>query len=193
MAGIGVKKPYYAKYVNTAGIISYTGGAIFAKAVEFSAKIEGGKSNNLYADDAIVETDSGFGGGTISVTTDDLSQAVSAVIMGITATSLTVGAETVSELIYDDDAAAPDLGFGIIIPKKVSGVVKYRAIVFTKIKFSIPAEAAKTQGETIEWQTPVIEGTIMRDDSAKHAWKREATVDSEAEAEAYIKNILDIA
>ena len=39
---------------------------------------------------------------------------------------------------------------------------------------------------------PEISGTIMRDDSAKHAWKKEATFTSEAQAEAYIKARLGI-
>jgi len=86
----------------------------------------------------------------------------------------------------------PDLGFGIIIKKKVNGEYKYRAVFFHKIKFNIPEDAATTQGETIEWQTPTIEGTIMRDDSAKHGWKSEALLDTEAEAETYIKQLLGI-
>lgn len=193
MATIGVSKPYYGKYVNTDGVITYTGGAIFAKAVEFSATIESGSDNNLYADNGIAESDRSFGGGTISVTTDEISQAAAAAILGITADTITVGSETdISELVYDDDMAVPDLGFGIIIKKKVSGVDKYRAVFFHKIKFNIPEDAATTQGETIEWQTPTIEGVIMRDDSTKHAWKSEVTVDTEALAVDYLKKKLGI-
>lgn len=194
MAGIGLRKPYVAKYVNTAGVISYTGGTLLAKAVEFSASIEASENNNLYGDDGIVESDVSFSNGTFEITTDDLETAASALIMGITADTITVGTdESVSELVYDDDMNPPDLGFGIIIPKKISGVVKYRAVVFPKVKFNIPEEAAKTQGETIEWQTPTIGGIIMRDDSAKRVWKYEATLTTEADAVTYIKDKLDIA
>lgn len=90
-------------------------------------------------------------------------------------------------MVYDDDAVAPYLGFGCIIKKKRNNAIKWRAVVFTKVMFAIPSDAATTQGETIEWQTSELEATIMRDDSAKHAWKREATFDTEADAEAYIK------
>lgn len=193
MATIGVSKPYYGVYVNTDGTITYTGGAIFAKAVEFNATIDSSEDNNLYADNGIAEADRSFGGGSISITTDDIEQAAAAAILGITADTITVGTETsVSELVYDDDMTVPDLGFGIIIKKKKNGVDKYRAIFFHKIKFNIPEDAATTQGETIEWQTPTIEGTIMRDDSAKHGWKSEVTVDTEALAVAYIKQKLGI-
>lgn len=193
MATIGVSKPYYGKYVNTDGVITYTDGAVFAKAIEFSATIESGDNNNLYADNGIAESDRSFGSGSLSVTTDEISQAASAALLGITAKTITVGTNpSVTELVYDDDMTVPDLGFGIIIKKKVNGAYKYRAVFFHKIKFNIPEDAATTQGETIEWQTPTIEGTIMRDDSAKHGWKSEATVDTEAEAEAYIKQKLGI-
>lgn len=193
MATIGVSKPYYGVYVNTDGVISYTGGAVFAKAVEFNATIESSDDNNLYADNMIAESDRSFAGGTISVTTDEISQTAAAAILGITADTITIGTETnISELVYDDDMAAPDLGFGIIIKKKVSGVDKYRAVFFHKIKFNIPEDAAVTQGETIEWQTPKIDGIIMRDDSAKHGWKSEVTVDTEAIAVAYLKQKLGI-
>jgi phi13 family phage major tail protein len=193
MAVIGVSRPYFGIYTNTDGVITYTGGAVFAKAVEFSASIESGDDNNLYADNGIAESDRSFGGGSLSVTTDEISQTAAAAILGITARTITVGNNTnVTEMVYDDDMTAPDLGFGIIIKKKVSGAYKYRAVFLRKIKFNIPEDAATTQGEAIEWQTPTIEGTIMRDDSPKHAWKSEVTVDTEADAEAYIKQCLGI-
>lgn len=194
MATIGVSKPYFGIYENTAGVIAYSGGGVFAKAVEFSSQIAASEANDLYADNAIAETDRSFSSGTISVTTDEILPETSAAILGITPATITVGAEeSVSELVYDDDMTVPDLGFGIIIKKKVGGVYKYRAVFFHKIKFNIPEDAATTQGENIVWQTPTIEGTIMRDDSTKHGWKSEVTVDTEAIAEAYIKQKLGIA
>lgn len=192
MAKVGLSKPYYAIYNAAGGVVTYSNGGLMGKATELSASIETAEDNNLYADNGIAESDRSFASGTLSVGTDDLEQAASAALLGITAKSVTVGEATVSELVFDDDVAAPDLGVGIIIKKIVAGVTKWRAIVFTKVKFGIPEDAATTQGENIEWQTPAIEGTIMRDDTAKHAWKREATVESEALAEAYIKQVLNI-
>lgn len=195
MATIGLSKPYVALYKNTDGTVSYSGGKVLGKAVEFSAAIESSKDSNLYADNGIAESDRSFAGGTMSITTDDLTQEGSALILGMTPKPLTiegVTAEGLTELVYDDDANAPYLGFGAIIKKKKDGAYKYRAVVFTKIMFNIPEDAAKTQGESIEWQTPKLGATIMRDDSAKHAWKREATLDSEANAVKYIKQCLGI-
>lgn len=194
MAGIGLRLPYFAKYNydEATGEVSYSGGGLLGKAVEFSAKVEAASDNNLYADDGIAETDTSFGGGTMSITTDDLMQEASAAILGVTPRELKVGEKTVQELVFDENREEQNLGFGTVIPKKKGGKMYYRAVVLTKIKFGIPEDAAKTKGDKIEWQTPKLEGTIMRDDTEGHAWKRETTVESEALARAYIKQILNI-
>ena len=48
-----------------------------------------------------------------------------------------------------------------------------------KVKFGIPATNLTTKGESIEFSTPTIEGTVMRrnkvDGQGKHPWKAEVT------------------
>lgn len=195
MATIGLSKPYYAKYGNSGNVVTYTDGGILAKAVEFSAEIESTEDNNLYADNGIAEADRSFSGGTFTITTDDLTQEASAAILGLKPKTIEIDGittESPTELVYGEDQEIPYLGFGVIIKKKQNGSYKYRAVVFTKIMFSIPAESATTQGDTIEWQTPELTATIMRDDTSSHTWKRESTLDSEADAELYIKDCLNI-
>lgn len=196
MATIGVSKPYYAIYSATGTTVKYTAGGVMGKATEVNVEIESTDSNNLYGDNGIVETDRQFSGGTITVKPDDLSQEVSKAILGLKEQEVDsidgVTDESVQELIYDDDQNTPYLGVGFIVKKKVSGVLKWRAVVLTKVMFSIPADAATTQGESIEWQVPELSATITRDDSEKHMWKREATFTTEAQAEAYLKNRLGI-
>lgn len=196
MATIGVSKPYYAVYSAAGTTVTYTGGGVMGKATEVNVEIESTDSNNLYADNGIAETDRQFSGGTITIKPDDLSDEVSKAILGIkeqeVGTIEGVTDESTKELIYDDDQNTPYLGVGFIIKKKVGGILKWRAVVLTKVMFSIPADAATTQGESIEWQVPELSATIARDDSEKHMWKREATFTTEAQAEAYIKNRLSI-
>ena len=145
---------------------------------------------------AIAETDRQFTGGTLTLSTTDLSQEVSKAILGLKEQTVDtiegITDEDVQELIYDDTQVTPYLGVGFIVKKMVNGVTMWRGIVLTKVMFSIPADAATTQGESIEWQVPELTATIMRDDTATHMWKREATFTTEAQAEAYIKNRLDI-
>ena len=196
MAVVGVCKPYYAKYANNGGTVSYSDGGVMGKAVEVSADIEAADSNDLYADNAIAESEKTFSSGTLSLTTDDFKQEASKAVLGLKEEAITgidgVTDTSVKELIYDDDQQTPYLGVGIIIKKIKGGVTKWRALIFTKVQFAVPSDAAITQGKSIEWQTAEISGTIMRDDSAKHPWKKEATFTTEAQAEAYIKARLNI-
>lgn len=196
MAIIGVSKPYVAKYSNTDTTVSYTSGQILDKMTEIDISINSAEDNNFYADNSIAESDSSFSGGSVTVNTADLGPEATALVLGITPVPISdiagVTDEDVNELIFDDDQRSPYLGFGCIIKKRVNNVDQWRAIILTKIMLAVPNDAATTQGETIEWQTPQLTGTIMRDDSAKHAWKREATFTTEAQAEAYIKARLSI-
>ena len=196
MATIGLSKPYYAIYSALSGTVTYSTGGIMGKAIEANIEIETSEDNNLHADNAIAETDKTFTGGTLTLSTDELSQEVTKAMLGVTETPITeitgVTDEDVNELIWNDDQRTPYLGIGMIVKKMVGGVLKWRAVVLTKVMFNIPADAATTQGESIEWQTPELSGTIMRDDTAKHTWKTEATFTTEAQAEAYIKDKLSI-
>lgn len=196
MAVIGLSKPYYGIYSATGNAVSYANGAVMGKATEANIEIDTTEDNNLYADNAIAETDRSFAGGSLTLSTDDLSQEVAKAILGLTETAITgiegVTDTSVKELVYDDTQNTPYLGVGFIVKKKVGGAYKWRAVVLCKVMFSVPADAATTQGESIEWQVPELSATIMRDDSATHTWKREATFTTEAQAEAYIKARLNI-
>ena len=197
MAKVGLSKPYYAVYSAGSGTPSYSKGAVMGKATEANIEIDTSDNNNLYADNGIAETDVQFAGGTLTLSTDDLSTDVSAAILGITPSPLSeitgVTDEDVNELVFDDNQVTPYLGVGFIVKHIVGGVTKWRGIVLTKVIFSVPADSATTQGETIEWQVPELTATIMRDDSATHPWKKEAMFTTEAQAESYIKNRLGIA
>ena len=196
MAVIGLSKPYYGIYSVSGTTVSYADGAVMGKATEANIEIDTTEDNNLYADNAIAETDRSFAGGTLTLSTDDLSQEVAKAILGLTENPITglegVTDTSVKELVYDDTQTTPYLGVGFIIKKKVGGAYKWRAVVLSKVMFSVPADAATTQGESIEWQVPELSATIMRDDSETHMWKREATFTTEAQAEAYIKARLNI-
>ena len=197
MATIGLSKPYYAIYAEAGGVVSYSDRAVMGKATEANISSETTEDNNLYGDNGLAETDRRFANGTLTLSTTDLSQEVSKAILGLTEQAITgidgVTDTSVKELVYDDGQVTPYLGVGFIIKKKVNGAYKWRGVVLPKVMFSVPEDAATTQGESIEWQTPELTGTIMRDDSATHVWKKEATFTTEAQAEAYIKARLGIA
>ena len=196
MATTGLIYPYYAKYRNTGNDVEYYDGGVLGKAISFTPTIEVSEDNDLWADNGVVESDGEFIGGTIEVSTDDLSQKVSAAILGLTPTEITVGSETVSELRYNDDLHVPYLGFGTIFTKRrtTNGIRRtfFRAVVLTKIMFNIPAHAATTRAGAIEWQVPTLTARVFRDDTEKHDWQREAEIDTETLARAYVKQLLNI-
>jgi len=198
MAKIGVSKPYYAIYNHNeeAGTVTYSGGGVLGKATEVDVTINTSEDNNLYADNGIAETDRQFTDGTLTIGTDDLSAEVSKAILGAKEQSVGeidgVSDETAKELIFDDDMVNPYLGVGFIVKGQKRNVPYWRALVFTKTMFNVPDDAVTTQGESIEWQTPSLVATILRDDTATHVWKKEATFTTEAQAEAYLKARLGI-
>nr|DAU25738.1 MAG TPA: tail tube protein [Caudoviricetes sp.] len=196
MAKIGLSKPYFAKYSNTASTVTYTDGALLGKAVELSIELEDAEDNILYADNGPAETANTFSGGSFTLTTDDLMPDVMLTILGLqqqTITSEEITTETPSWYVWDDRQATPYLGFGAIVKIQKDGATKWQAIVLPKIKFSNPSDTFTTQGESIEWGTPEISGTIQRSDAVNNPWKMVSSpLDSEADAEAAIKQFLQI-
>lgn len=195
MATIGLSKPYYALYSNNGGTVSYSGGALLGKAVELSMELDGADANILFADNGPAESDKQFAGGTLTITTDDLLPNAAAGILGLTLETVAiedVTTATPKELIFGDAQVIPYVGFGVIVKKQQSNVIKWLGLVYPKVQFSNPGISAVTQGETIEWQTPELSATIMRDDTTAHNWCRYSLLDSEADAEAYVKKLLGI-
>lgn len=196
MAKIGLSKPYYALYNPNNGSPTYSSGGKIGKFTELTLEVEEADANNLYADNAIAESDNQFAGGSLTVTTDDLQPEHMLAILGLKQEAIDAsGVETQSAnwIVFDDDQTIPYLGFGGIIKKKINNVVKWVAVVFTKIQFANPGISAVTQGKTIEWQTQELTATVMRDDSAKHRWHIQSTLlDSEEDAEAAIEDFLGI-
>ncbi len=196
MAIIGASNPYYALYNPNGGNPTYSGGGRMGALVEFNFELESTDNNNFYADNKVQESQRRFSNGTVTIQTDDLSPEVSSAISGLSLTPLDtidgVTDENVQELVWGDAQDSPYLGLGVIQKKMKNNEIQWRAIILTKIIFDIPNEAATTEGEEIDWQVPEITGSIMRDDSAAHNWKREATFTTEAQADAYIRARLNI-
>lgn len=192
MAITGLSKPYCAVYSYANGAVSYSKATTIGKAREANIVINAATDNDLWGDNGIAETDRRFQSGTITLKTTELSQEVSALMLGIAPSAMgSISGVTdtdVKELVYDDNMETPYLGIGFIIRKVVNGVTKWRGVILPRVMFAVPEDAAVTEESGgISWQVPTITGTILRDESEKHVWKREATFSTEAQAEAYIK------
>lgn len=197
MATIGLSKPFYAIYSGNGGAVSYSGGGVLGKYTALQLQLDSASDNILFGDNGPAESDQGFAGGTFSVTTDDLRPEVAKDIFGLTEETISASGVTTQDAkwqVNDDDQAIPYLGVGGILKKKVDGATKYVAFVMEKVQFRNNGMNVTTQGETITWQTPKIEGSIFRSDNTKHSWRRVSTLlATEAEAAAAVKDFLNIA
>lgn len=193
----GFSMPWVALYAESSGTVSYSGGIPLARGVDVTISIESDSDNNFYADNVLAESDrQSFSSGTLSLTVDGLKDAARKLISGVTTTesvTVTTGT-TVSFDVYDDAAVVPYVGVGFVVRYMEDGVTSYVPVIIKKVKFSDPEITAATQNESIDWQTQSLEGTIMRDDTANHAWRMiGAEQTSETAAYNAIKAVLTAA
>ena len=186
MATKGLRLPVFGRYNYDGNVVTYTNGFIAGKAVEYSSEIELTDDNPLYGDDQIAEHDYG----------KFLDQRTSKFLLNLKEIQTQVGENTVTELVYDDDAPSTPFGFGIVEVKQINDVDKYRAVLLCRVTPSIPSEAATTMGESIEWQTKELECTLEKSEQASgglnHPWKREAWFDTYDAAMEYLKTMLNV-
>lgn len=199
MPRIGLSKPYFAVYSNNGSTVTYSGGGLMGKYTRLNLTLEGGgNTKDFYADNGVDESGgSVFSGGTLAVTTNNLLTEVSTVILGNSTSEITgITGMTTEEASWehsDDRSAAPFVGVGGIYKYKVNGAVRYRAVIFPKVKFTTPNVEATTQGTSIEWQTDQLEAAINRDDTQYHEWRRVSSLlETEADAELLIKSFFGI-
>ena len=192
MAIKGLTTPVFADYTFNGAEVVYQNGFVCGSAIEYGVEVETSDNNQLYGDDRIVENDYGtFNTGTLTLNTSDLTQIDSKRLLGLKEVQVEVGEGSVTELVTDDDAKTTPKGFGIIETHQINDVDKYRAVILCKVAMNIPAEAATTKGESIEWQTKEITGAIQRSDEVnvdrKHPWMEEAWFDTESDALEFLQ------
>ena len=169
MATIGLDKLYYAQITEDKdGNETYASPVQLAKAISADLSVELAEAT-LYADDGAAEIVKEFKSGTLSLGVDDLGGTVASDLTGST-----IDSNGVVISAAEDGGDPVAIGFRA---KKSNG--KYRYFWLYRVKFGIPATALATKGDSITFNTPTIEGTIMRrnkvDTKGKHPWKAEVT------------------
>lgn len=179
MAKIGLKNFYYSVATEDAetGEISYAGATKPAKAISFTFEPNVSDAT-LYADDAIAEKDTSVNGGTCTMGVDRLDEATQSALLGHTV------AESGEETSNTGDVA-PYVGLGRVVTLMQDGVLKYRAVFFPKVKFQEPSSDNTTKGETTEFGTYEISGTVVPD--AEGNWRYKKVFDDEDDAVDYLK------
>ncbi len=179
MAKIGLSNLIFSNLTEaTDGTPSYDGAKSLGKAVSASVSISN-NSASLYADNTLAESDTSFQTGTITCGIDEDADATFAPLLGHTITDGTV--------VKNATDTAPWVGVGRIIKKMVSGVYYYKAEVLYKVKFAEPSQDDQTQGESIEFNTSEIEGTIAT--LANGDWSTSKTFTTKESALEFIQTI----
>lgn len=189
MARIGFKKAKYNKIVgNTYATLTSSAVPVFEKVIDEKFAPEY-NSAELYANDGLAESDYSFKKGTLSLTVADDDDKLCAELLGNT--SETSGGEVTSNI----EDVAPEFGYGHIIPKMVGGARKYKVEFFPRVKFTKITSDNKTRGESVEFSTTAIEGTVYPLETALNGlkvgdWEKHQTFATLAEAETYLDGLL---
>lgn len=178
MKKIGVKYPVYALYDDSTGVPTYSGGGVIAKAMKIGLKWDK-NSTTCYADDALDDVDQSIVGGSETLAVNELIHEIQAALLGHKI-------DGSGELVINESDIAPYVGHGFYGKVKRNGAYKYRAVWLTKMQFAEPDDESETQGEKMAFQTPTIEGKMMKD--ANGDFKREKLFDTEADAIAYLND-----
>ena len=198
MAGIGMYGVFYAKAVIQNGIVTgYTGGTkVMGKAISATFEPNTSDDNPLYANNGEAENDSsGASGGTLKLTLDRLTMDAAADLYGlqVVETTVQVNGEQVQGkgLKYTGLETSSPVGTAFIRMLQEDGVRKHEVLLYRRATYSMPSENAKTIGESIEWQTPEISGSVMgMEDDGSNAWYETFVFPTQAAAIAYIESVL---
>jgi phi13 family phage major tail protein len=167
MATIGLDKMYYAKITeDDVGSETYAVPVNLAKAITAELSIELAEAT-LYADDGAAYVIKDFKSGKLTLGIDDIGLSVAQDLTGAM-----VDDKGVLVSASENEGQPVAIGFRAMRPNG-----KYRYFWLYKVKFGVPSTNLQTKGDSIEFQTPTIEGTIMRrtreDGKGKHPWKAE--------------------
>lgn len=150
------------------------------KAIDCKVSLEL-NSAELYGDDGLCESDYTFNKGTVTITVDDDDDTILAPLLGHAISED-------GEIVRKDTDVAPYIAFGRILTKIVGGVYKYKVEYLSKVKFkdTMPDEA--TKGESIEFTTVSIEGSVMRKTDGE--WSKSKTFTTYKDASDYLDSLL---
>ena len=173
MATIGLDKLYYAKITEAEdGTETYDTPTLLAKAISAELSIELAEAV-LYADDGAAEVIKEFKSGTLILGVDDIGVSAAQDLTGAFADD-----NGVLISASENTSSSVAIGFRAL---KANG--DYRYFWLYQVKFGIPETNLQTKGDSITFQTPKIEGTVMRrnklDGLGKHPWKAEVTENTE--------------
>ena len=188
-----------AKYVNTAGTITYTSPQAVGDAMTANLEMRFAEGR-LYAESTLAEYMRKAVGGTISLGVKYIKTAAQKLLFGSTdktksVTYIPVGTTTtatasVTGLGLGAKNLAQYVGIAFYAPDMIDGVLKYTVVFARKCLFGPPSMTLQTAGENIQFNTPTTSGEFLADDSDDQGMTEVYVCDDENEAVALITALL---
>lgn len=171
------------KYKNTSGTVTYTEPTDVGDAMSAQLELKFAEGR-LYAESKLAEYIKLATGGTISLAVKYLKKNAQTMFYGCTSDA------SKENLKFSAKDIANYVGIGFYAPDKIDGVTKYTCIWVPKVLFGPPSMSYQTKGENIQFNTPTTTGEFLADDSDDELLLETETVDTAAEAVAWIKGKL---
>lgn len=186
MASIGLRRFRYAPLnedEETYGKIGTLGGAIESKV---SLNIAEAK---LHSDDTLKEKVQEFVDGTLTMGIDDDDDSVFSPLLGEKTEKYKApnSEKEVTVYVSNSDDTTVYFGFGQVVPKMINNKKVYKVEWFPKVQFKPYVTDKKTKGDSLEFATPSIEGTIFT--NKNNDWRKRATFETEEEANTYLDSL----
>lgn len=178
-----------AQYASANGAVTYTGVQTCGEAMTANLEMRFAEGR-LYAESTLAEYMRKAIGGTISVGVKYIPDAAQQVMFGSATKSRTIGQTAISGLVMGGKSTGKYVGFACYSPDMVDGVEKYTCIFAKKCLFGPPSYTLQTAGESITFNTPTTSGEFLADDTADKEILEVATVDTEANAIAWVNTVL---
>ena len=139
---------------------------------------------NLFADNVLVEQTKEFKNGNITLGTNKMPVQAEETMFGHEVD------EEEKEVTYKAGDLGSYVGVGFYVDEIDQGVKTYTASIVYKCLFTQGADDYVTKGESIEFKTPSLEGTIGALDDGQ--WKKTKTFTTQAAAIAWINSVLGL-
>lgn len=182
MAFIGLSNPYIAKLVDESSK-KYSDGFECGKAITVNVTPNYNEAK-LYANNQLAENVKEFKDGNITLGTDRLPSTAAEVCFGHDVS------DDGREVTYKAGDSSNNVGVGFYVDRNIDSVRDYEATVVYKVKFNESANEYNTKGDTIEFKTPSIEGTIAALKTGE--WKKTKIFETKDEAVSWLKETLGI-
>ena len=197
MAGIGLYGVFYKPCKKVDGVcVGYDGNVkMMGKAIDASFDPNVPSENPLYANNSVGENDISAGsGGTLTLTLDRMTLDTSADLYGTSVKKVSVDVDGTpqegTEITYLGGEVSAPVGTAYILLGQEDGVRNHEVVFYREVTYTRPAEDASTMGESIEWNTPEISGTVagMQGDGVE-PWYRKARFTTQRAAIVYIYHL----